>query len=309
MTSTTTIRTDPSRRHRGHRRTADLRRGLRHRAVHGTAVRSSRHRGAGSVVQQGSPDSIERRLAAQVVVPPGFARQHRAQAGGSAGPRHRATSRRTPPSGSETRRASADADRGPMRQRTTRPRSTTRAGLAQHGEVLARVGVVDHEVGRRALLEGGVPARATPGPATTRRPRASSAGMPYAASSAHLAGDPAVRQHAARVGPGVDRHAGLVGRHDRLAAPRVQVAHRGGVRRELLGRLVGVLPGSLSSCIAVGTSAVPCATIAVDQVGGQPGAVLDAVDAGIDQASAAPRCRSSARSPWRRARAPSRSPR
>ena len=33
----------------------------------------------------------------------------------------------------------------------------------------------------------------------------------------------------------------------------------------------------------------------VDQVGGQPGAVLDAVDAGVDQARAAPPRRSSGR--------------
>ena len=36
--------------------------------------------------------------------------------------------------------------------------------------------------------------------------------------------------------------------------------------------------------ISVGTSAVPCSTISVDGVVGQPGAVLDAVDAGVDQA-------------------------
>ena len=57
--------------------------------------------------------------------------------------------------------------------------------------------------------------------------------------------------------PGVDRHPGLVGRHDRVAAPGVQVAHVLGVRRELRARPPRRTSGKLSSCITVGTSAAP----------------------------------------------------
>ena len=72
---------------------------------------------------------------------------------------------------------------------------------------------------------------------------------------------PPCGQHSPGVGAGVDRHARLVRRHDRLAAAGVQVGHRGGVRRELLAA-AAAYSGKLSSCTTVGTSAVPRSTIA-----------------------------------------------
>ena len=63
----------------------------------------------------------------------------------------------------------------------------------------------------------------------------------------------------------------------------VQVAH---VRWRSAGsgwRRPSAMPGKFSMLINVGTSAVPCCDHHVDGVVGQPGAVLDAIDAGRDQ--------------------------
>ncbi len=85
-------------------------------------------------------------------------------------------------------------------------------------------------------------------------------------------------QDAAGVGAGVDRHPRLVGRHDRVAPTSVQVAHVLGVRRELLRRRVGVLGEVVQLHHRRHQGDVPGDHL-VDQVLGEAGAVLDAVDA------------------------------
>ena len=109
------------------------------------------------VVQHGSPDSIERRLAAQVVVPQGspdsIERRLAAIPGGgfvSRLGRHRRAAR------GESVRALIPTEGSGASAHDLAPQEDAR-GPRQHGEVRPRVSVVDHEVGRRTLLEGGVP--------------------------------------------------------------------------------------------------------------------------------------------------------
>ena len=93
----------------------------------------------------------------------------------------------------------------------------------------------------------------------------------------------AVQLVAGAVGARVEGHPRLVGAHDRLAAARVEILHGGGVRRELgrRGR------GEIGEDLQLGDRGNQCGSLLchrLDEIRAQPGAVLDAVDPGLDQA-------------------------
>ena len=88
-------------------------------------------------------------------------------------------------------------------------------------------------------------------------PSACSAGIPSPAIATTSPAMLPCRLTPAAVGAGVERHARLVGRHDRVAAAGVQVGHVRGVARELVAPPASAYSGNLSSCITVGTSAMP----------------------------------------------------
>src|SRR5699024_12172689 len=104
---------------------------------------------------------------------------------------------------------------------------------------------------------------------------------PNALGRLHLVGDATVRDHAAGVGAGVDRHAGFAGRADTRPAAGVQRAHVRGI-----GRVLGRRVGDAGKVLDVDQRRVQCGAAGdhqLDEVVGKPGAVLDAVDAGVDQ--------------------------
>ncbi len=110
---------------------------------------------------------------------------------------------------------------------TSLPRSTIRRRRGQHRRIAARIGVEHDQVGRYAVAQGVRSAEPAPRP-----PRAAAdrvlRGHPLRQRRDLLTDQP-VRQVAARVGAGVDRHPGLVrlGEHRPLAAG--QVPHVRGV--------------------------------------------------------------------------------
>ena len=104
--------------------------------------------------------------------------------------------------------------------------------MLEHGEVGERVGVVDDEVRRVALVEAAGPAEPL-----ARAPRGRAAARPPATARLRqlgdLGADQAVRQHAAR--RRCRRRSATPASYaarDGLVAPLVQRAHMVGVRRE-----------------------------------------------------------------------------
>ena len=166
----------------------------------------------------------------------------------------------------------------PPRGRAGRP-----AGGASSAQVGPRVGVVDHQVGRLARRRG--PAgRASRGPPRT----------PPAERGVRRAGRPARAGPAPRGRPG--RAAALPRRRCRRRSarpprgPSAAWRRRGRAGRACGRRSAGnfappcsAYVGKLSICTRVGTSAVPRPGHLGDDVVGQAGAVLDAVDAGGDE--------------------------
>ena len=175
---------------------------------------------------------------------------------------------------------------------TGRPRSRTRAGSRRTGRSARGSDAVDDEVGRRTGVQpralepsAGRPARGAervdggqPGPVQRHRSRRRS-GRARCRRRRRCRRTPA---------PPPRRPAGRRPRR-RRAAPACARRRSGTWRPRRRCR------GKVSTLISVGTSAVPRAGHLGDQVVGQPGAVLDAVDAGADQARAARRCRTRAR--------------
>ena len=203
--------------------------------------------------------------------------------------------RRTQPRHSARRCARTPADlpskpAGPSRQATTRPRSTTRVGrrAARRGP---RAGLRSKTTKSAVAPSARLASQPEPrrGPARTRRrarPRRS--GRRRASSSTSL-GDQAVRQHPAGVGAGVDR------RRPPRTPPR---SSRAGARagRSMWSAYAGNFSragvGVLREVVELHRRSAPArrrrATIASIRSVGQPGAVLDAVDAGARSGRAAP---------------------
>ena len=150
----------------------------------------------------------------------------------------------------------------PLVRPTTAPRSTTRRGSRQHGRG-RRAGCASKTT-KSAVVPS---ARLSSRPSQVRArhdaaPSASARRQPVGRELDDLLADQAVRQHPAGVGAGVDRDPRLVRRADHLAPGGVQPHHVVGVRRELRRGRRRRTPGKLSSCLTVGTSATPLATIA-----------------------------------------------
>ena len=112
---------------------------------------------------------------------------------------------------------------------------------------------------------------------------AASAGSPASCSARDLVGDQPVRDAAAGVGAREHRHAGLEGRPHDGAGLRVQPPHRARVGGELLLPRGGE-PGEVLHVDQRRDDGGAARGHLADEVLGQPGAVLDAVDAGADQA-------------------------
>ena len=165
-------------------------------------------------------------------------------------------------------------------QQTTRPSSTIRRGSYR----VARSSRGSLSKTTRSAGAASVrPAKSQPLPAPPGR-LGDDLGLRDAGlhQSGDLLADEPVRQRAAGVGPGVDRHAGFEGVADPLPGIAVQRPHVRGVGRELLLRR----PGDLGKGVDVDQRRHhrdPPAGDLVQQVGGDPGAVLDRVDAGVDQ--------------------------
>ena len=166
-------------------------------------------------------------------------------------PRQRDRADPAPPAATSPRRPGRDP------QATTRPRRTIRPGRrAPRGR---RSGPPGTPRSRRVRPRRAPGDRATPEPASSR-PRALRGPGSRSGGGRHLAGDVAVPADAAAVGTGVDRHPRVVRRHDRRRHPGVELSHGLGV----VGKRsppAAACSGNLSSCMTVGTRAVPCTTI------------------------------------------------
>ena len=185
---------------------------------------------------------------------------------------------------------------GPDRVRRRRcPAARPAPARAARSRSCERVAAEDHEVGRGALGEGAgqaQPLAGPPGRGTERVRGREARRRPARAPRRRSRRAAAPRRRRCRRR---SRTPGVVRRHDRLAAAGVQVAHVRGVRRELGRRRRRRSPGSCRAArrSAPARSAAP--TIASIRSVRQPGAVLDAVDAGRRSGPAAPPRRSSAR--------------
>ena len=196
----------------------------------------------------------------------------------------RAGLNRAPPGGRHARRSS----RRPLgmtscgSQATTLPRRTMRVGPLRIAR--SSSGSASYTTKSASLPSSRRARQAEPLP---RPPGGGAQGVgrrePVRRELEHLVGEQAVRQHPAGVGAGVDRHARLVGRGDR----RATVASTGSScarrtagtsrrpRRRTSGSCRAARPSARARCRA--------GDHRVDEVGREAGAVLDAVDAGLDQ--------------------------
>ena len=145
----------------------------------------------------------------------------------------------------------------------------------------ARVGRVAQQVGRRAVLDS---VAAQP---FSRIPARGAERLARRSSRRPAARPPRRRSDRAR--PSRRRRSRRRSAHRprarrRRAAGTTRTGRACAWRRSGTWSAASAIPGKFSMLISVGTSAVPCSTISADRLVGEPGAVLDAVDAGVDQA-------------------------
>src|SRR4051812_8709429 len=200
----------------------------------------------------------------------------------STSPRRRPSPASCVPSGAGSTR-SGSSSRTPALTATSSqrpPAQNDEAGVCEDADLGARVGGVHDEVGRRALLQptAAEPGARAPAGGVQRRGRR----QPGPDELGDLLSDEAVGQRAPGVRADEDRHAGLVGLRHGLVALLVQPAHVRGVDREPLpprrrvrGEVAGVHQGRHDRPPAGGRGG--------PRLVGEPGAVLDAVDARLEQ--------------------------
>src|SRR5690625_1005188 len=215
--------------------------------------------------EEGDTQATRRGTGATGSSPPGLVSGSRAPGVGGIGrPRREGAS--LPPEESWASDDAAAEDDGP--------------GLGEDGDVLAGVLGIDDDVGRRTLGH----AR---GPEDPARPPARGGddvvdGHAGADHLGELRGQGAVRDGAAGVGAHEQRHAGLVEGPDLGVAALVHGTHPRGVRRELRTRLLGEVGEVAHLEQRGGHRDLPAGGLG-DVVGRHPGAVLDAVDAGVEE--------------------------